>query len=398
MGNESVAGAEVTPGEDTPRAGLLRRGWSAFAARVAWTPPARVEVIAVIKAAFAASLAWVIAVAVSDVVSPVLAPMTALITVRVSVHASVRVAIERSAAVVLGVLVALAIGNAIGLNAMTVGLLTGGSLAVGLLVLRLPRQAATQLPVTVLLVMSALNAGEEGYAWVRAFHTVLGAVVGIAVSLAFPSSRVGDARETLRRLAVAVADQLDAMGAGLAAPWSSVLTAEWRHAARVTRQRLVDEASEAIGNGREAAQWNIRDRAHVAELGRYEDVLPRFERSAIGVWAIARGLEDHVQLTGGEHHEMPAMAGLLGSLGDLVRVFAGTVLGERSPEDTQAAVDEVMRRREPCARTARRLGRAALDEDDPEHRARPPQEWMSYTALLIQVDRIVDDLRQPLPT
>ena len=279
-----------------------------------------------------------------------LAPLAALITVRVSVHASIRGAIERSAAVVLGVLVAVAIGDTLGLNALTVGLLTSGSLAFALLVLRLPRPAANQIPVSALVVMAALAAGEQSYAWERAFDTVLGAAVGVAVSLALPASRLNDARESMRRLATVLGDELDAMGDGLCATWSTTQTAEWRHTARLTRQRLVEQMTEAVGNGREAAQWNLRDRPHVAELGLYEDVMPRLERTAIGVWAIARGLEDHAQLTGGEHRPMEAMGALLASLGDLVRVFAGEVLGDHPEEGWRVRVQEVPVRRAPCAR------------------------------------------------
>jgi len=377
--------------------GRLQRLWATFAERVAWTPPTRAEVAAVARAGLAAALAWSLAVALTDVDAPVLAPLAALITVRVSVHASIRSALERSAAVVVGVLVAVAIGNTLGLNALTVGLLTSGSLAFALLVLRLPRPAATQIPVSALVVMGALAAGEQSYAWERAFDTVLGAAVGVAVSLVLPASRFEDARGSMRRLASVLGDELDAMGGGLGAAWSTSQTAEWRHTARLTRQRLIEEVTEAVGNGRGAAQWNIRDRAHVHELGLYEDVMPRLERTAIGVWAIARGLEDHAQLTGGEHRPMAAMGALLASLGGLVRAFAAEVLGDAPAGGVEAAVQEVWARRAPCARAAHRQTLEGHDDEaGPSGERR--LEWMSYTALLVQVDRIVDDLRAPLPS
>jgi Aromatic acid exporter family member 1 len=376
---------------------MVRASWSVLAERVAWTPPTRAEVAAVARAGLAAALAWLLAVALTDVEAPVLAPLAALITVRVSVHASIRSAIERSGAVVLGVLVAVAIGNTLGLNALTVGLLTSASLAFALLVLRLPRPAATQVPVSALVVMAALASGEQSYAWMRAFDTVLGAVVGVGVSLALPASRFDDARGSMRRLATVLGEELDAMGDGLATTWSTRETAEWRHTARLTRQRLVEQMTEAIGNGREAAQWNIRDRPHVVELGLYEDVMPRLERTAIGVWAIARGLEDHAQLTGGEHRPMEAMGSLLVSLANLVRAFTGEVLDDHPDGGLAAALQDVSVRRAPCARAAHLQTLEARDQEvgEPGDRRR---EWMSYTALLVQVDRIVDDLRAPLPS
>ena len=251
---------EVSRQDDDGLIARVRRGWGGLAERIVWTPPTRAEIAAVGRAGLAAALAWLLAKAVTDIEAPVLAPLAALITVRVSVHSSIRSAIERSAAVVLGVLVAVAIGNTLGLNALTVGLLTSASLAFALLVLRLPRPAATQVPVSALVVMAALAAGEQSYAWERAFDTVLGAAVGVAVSLALPASRVDDARGSMRRLATVLGEELDTMGGGLEETWSTRETAEWRHTARLTRQRLVEQMTEAVGQGREGAHWNLRDR------------------------------------------------------------------------------------------------------------------------------------------
>ena len=274
---------------------------------------------------------------------PVLAPLAALITVRVSVHASIRSAIERSAAVVLGVLVAVAIGNTLGLNTLTVGLLTSGSLAFALLVLRLPRPAANQIPVSALVVMAALAAGEESYAWERAFDTVLGAAVGVAVSLALPASRRDEARGV-----DAPAGDRHRRRARRDGRWA-VRDLVDEPDGRVAAHRATDPAAPggADDGGRRqrarAAQWNIRDRPHAVELGLYEDVMPRLERTAIGVWAIARGLEDHAQLTGGEHRPMEAMGALLVALGNLVRVFVDEVLGDHPEGGVAGAVQEVSR-------------------------------------------------------
>ena len=47
-------------------------------------------------------------------------------------------------------------------------------------------------------------------------------------------------------------------------------------------------AVDAVGSGRGAARWNYRDRGHLGDLGRYEDMAPRLERISIGVAEIAR--------------------------------------------------------------------------------------------------------------
>ena len=124
----------------------VRQLWQRFVHAVSWTPPTSTEIGIVAKSALAAGLSWWIAGVVTDVPDPVLAPLTALVVVQVSVRASVRTALQRSAAVVLGVLLALAIGDALGLNGFTVAVLVAVSLGVAQLVLRLPAAAARQVP------------------------------------------------------------------------------------------------------------------------------------------------------------------------------------------------------------------------------------------------------------
>ena len=150
------------------------------------------------KAGLAAGLAWWLARTVTDLPDPILAPLTAVVSVRVSVRASVRIAIQRSIAVVLGVFLALIVGDAIGLNGLTVGVLVAASLGIAEFVLHLPRQAATQLPISILIVLTAVSSGQDDYGWRRAIETVLGAAVGVTVSLLLPGSRRRDAANRSR--------------------------------------------------------------------------------------------------------------------------------------------------------------------------------------------------------
>ena len=263
---------------------------------VSWTPPTSTEIGTVLKSGLAAGISWPIAERVTGVTDPVLAALTALVVVQVSVRASVFNALQRSAAVVLGVVAALALGDALDLDALSVALLVTVSLAVAELVLRLPAAAARQVPVSGLLVLSTAAIDPGSYGGLRALDTVVGAVVGVIVSLVLPASRLVDSRQTLDRLAGSLGDVLEAMGTGLAEPWTPEQTREWRRTARTARERLVDQAVEAVGNGRESARWNVRDRRHTEELGRYEEVLPRLERTAIGVSVISRGLDDYAHL------------------------------------------------------------------------------------------------------
>ena len=379
-----------------PSDSRARRLWQRLVDRVSWTPPTSTEIGVVAKSALAAGLAWWIAGLVTDVPDPVLAPLTALVVVQVSVWSSVRAAIQRSVAVVLGVLLALAIGDALEWNGFTVALLVAASLGVAELVLRLPTSAARQVPISGLVVLTAASVSPESSAWRRAVDTIIGAAVGIVVSLVLPASRLVDARQTLERLGTSLGDVLDTMGSGLQEPWSADQTTDWRRSARTTRDRLVRQAADAVGNGREAAQWNVRDRRHADVLGRYEEIVPRLERTAIGVSVIARGLDDHARLAGATHPAMPAMGALFSGLAGAVRESVANVLGESDDESVARSLAEVRTRRAACLQGAFRRARLALDHGDRDD-AQVEGEWLGYTALLVQVDRIVGDLGAPLP-
>jgi uncharacterized membrane protein YgaE (UPF0421/DUF939 family) len=351
----------------------------------------------VAKSGLAAGLAWWIAQIVTSVPAPALAPLTALVVVQVSVRASVLTALQRSAAVVLGVLIALAIGDALGLNGFTVAVLVAVSLGISQLILRLPPAAARQVPISILLVLTAVTSSAHTNGWWRAVDTVLGAAVGVAVSLVLPASRLVDSRQTLDRLANSLGNALDTMGTGLQQPWSTDQTEEWRRQARTTRDRLVGQAVEAVGNGREAARWNVRDRRHIDVLGRYESVMPRLERTAIGVSVISRGLDDHARLSGTTHTPMSGMGALLSALADAVRALVHDVLTPTDGEDLARSLADVKERREVCVRGASRRARSALEREDGTDVNELEGEWLGYAALLVQVDRIVGDLSAPLP-
>jgi uncharacterized membrane protein YccC len=292
----------------------------------------------------------------------------------------------------------LGIGDALRLNALTVGVLVAVSLGVAELVLRLPASAARQLPVSALVVLATVASDPVSFGWARALETTLGAAVGVVVSLVLPASRLVDARQTFDRLAVSLGDVLDAMGAGLQDTWSTDQTERWRRRARTARDRLVRQAVEAVGNVRESARWNLRDRRHIDELRRYEEVMPRLERTAIGVSVISRGLDDHAHLSGTTHESMPAMGALMIALAGAVRALALVVLGDSEDADVTRALETVREKRDHCAQDAARRARSALEHDEPFDDDTLEGEWLGYAALVVQVDRIVSDLAAPLPT
>jgi uncharacterized membrane protein YgaE (UPF0421/DUF939 family) len=375
---------------DGDKRGWLGSAWVRIVERVSWTRPTSTEVGVVLKAGLAAGLSWSIARLVTDVPTPALAPLTALVTVQVSVRSSMVRAILRSAAVVLGVLMALTIGDAIGLNGLTVGLLVAASLGLAELVLRLPAWAATQVPISVLVVLATAATTKGSDAWLRAVDTLIGAAVGVVVSLAFPASRVVDARQTLGRLADGLSGVLEAMGRGLERSWSTQQTTQWRRDSRTARHRLLPQAAEAVGDGREAARWNHRDRRHSAELARYEDMMPRAERVTIGVSAIARTLDEFAGLSDEPHPPLPKMSALLVALAIAGRCSMRSALGEIDHAEMERAMSDVRARRAECTGGAVRRARLAIEGDHGHDPA--ADEWLGYATVLVNVDRIVSDL------
>ena len=194
-------GASDRPWPRHPSGSRARQLWQRVVDAASWTPPTSTEIGVIAKSGLAAGLSWWIAGLVTGVPDPVLAPLTAIVVVQVSVRSSVRTAFQRSVAVVLGVLLALAIGDALEWNGFTVAVLVAVSLGVAQLVLRLPAAAARQVPISGLVVLTAASSSAESSAWRRALDTLIGAAVGIVVSLVLPASRVVDARQGLERLA-----------------------------------------------------------------------------------------------------------------------------------------------------------------------------------------------------
>jgi hypothetical protein len=91
------------------------------------------------------------------------------------------------------------------------------------------------------------------------------------------------------------------------------------------------------------------------------------------------------------------MGALLMALADAVHAVVQDVLGESDEADVTRSLTEVRMRRQRCVQGAARRARLALGQD--EHADDLLEgEWLSYTAILVQVDRIVADLSAPLPT
>jgi hypothetical protein len=95
---------------------------------------------------------------------------------------------------------------------------------------------------------------------------------------------------------------------------------------------------------------------------------------------------------------MPAMGALFVALAGAVRAVVANVLGPVDQEAVGRSIADVHDRRGQCVRAASRRARMVLEQGEDVHDDALEGEWLGYTALLVQVDRIVGDLRAPLPS
>jgi uncharacterized membrane protein YccC len=202
--------------------GRLVRQVSRFARR-AVSAPTRAAWFQASKAALSAAVAWELARHLTQSPYPIFAPLAAMLTVQATVLESLRTGIQRTLGVVGGVLLAFVLASALGLHWWSVGilvllgLLIGQSLALG-------PSGSTQIAVSALLVL-VLSGGSNSYAVDRVLDTLIGAAVGIVVSLTLvPPLHVRDSGLAIRGLADAQAAVLTATAESLRAGWPGTST------------------------------------------------------------------------------------------------------------------------------------------------------------------------------
>jgi uncharacterized membrane protein YgaE (UPF0421/DUF939 family) len=232
-----------------------------------------------VKAAVAASLAWLAASLVGDRLDAYryYAPLGAVIATYPTVATSVRQSVRAVAAITLGGALGLAVHAALQPSLLTLALVV----AAGVLVGSLPFLGDMRgyVPIVALFVLVIGGNHAWLYALAYALLALMGAMIGTAVSLAFPALRLTKGRDAVQRLQSLVADQLADLADGLAQdpPPSEH---DWRR-----RQRrlppVVAQMREAVLEARDAQRGNPRARFHRAEAERQRQVAQTLERVAV---------------------------------------------------------------------------------------------------------------------
>jgi uncharacterized membrane protein YgaE (UPF0421/DUF939 family) len=218
-----------------------------------------------LKAALAASLAWALVQLVPGPVAdyPYYAPLGALIATSTTLTSSARESAQAVTAISLGAAVALAVDALAGPNLVTIATVTG----VGVLLAGWHRlgSARSWLPTSALFVLIIGDTNTSAYVLGYAGLTLLGALVGLAVTAAFPPLPLAPAQDQLRLLRDELAEQLDELADALRQ--DAPPTGEgWQSRTR-TIDPLLAQMRAAVGQAREAQRGNRRARRYAEHAG-----------------------------------------------------------------------------------------------------------------------------------
>ncbi|MCO7220073.1 hypothetical protein [Klenkia sp. PcliD-1-E] len=244
-----------------------------------------------LRAAVAASLAWAAAQLVPGSAGdyPYYAPLGAVVATSTTLAGSARASLQTVAAIALGAGIALGV-DAVGYpNVVTVAAVVALGVAVG--GWRVLGAAGSWAPGAALFTLVVGDADPLGYVAGYAGLTLLGALIGLLVTAAFPPLPLAPAQAELERLRTVLAGQLDDLVDGLRqdAPPDEE---GWR-----ARMRAIDpvlgDMREAVGQAESARRGNRRARHHAPDVDRQYQEARALESVAFLVQDTAELLREH---------------------------------------------------------------------------------------------------------
>jgi hypothetical protein len=249
---------------------------------VAWT-----ERIQVAKTVAAAVIAWVVAADVFDLPQPFLAPWAALLVVHATVYRSFWKGAKQISATVLGVILAWAAGNTMGLDWVSLAVM----LLVGLVVgqARWFKEETTTIAATALIVLTTGFSDQDAVLVGRLWDTAIGVGVGLVVNvLVWPPLR----DLTAARAVQAVGIRVGVLLAEIAEECDDECTEE--HVTEWVRRSQdldveVDDAWALVRQARESGRLNPRKASGVVRAhGSFGDILDRTEQALAEIRSMAR--------------------------------------------------------------------------------------------------------------
>ncbi|GGU31654.1 aromatic acid exporter family protein [Streptomyces coeruleorubidus] len=361
------------------------REWTAHARRIVHKRRDPV-VVQTVRSAFAATIAYVIALRLSPEAAPLTAPLTALLVVQVTLYATLTNGFRRVNAVVTGVLVAIAFSLLVGLTWWSLALLLVASLAVGRLVR--VEEYVPEVAISAMLVLGVTTVGDT--AWARVVETLIGAVVGLGCNLLLaPPVWVEEAGASIEGLARRLRQLMLRMGEEAAGRTPADRAAERLHEARRLDHDIV-EVDAALRQAEDSLRLNPRVREGLLHRVVLRTGLDTLEICTVVLRVLARSLTDLAK----EREPEPlfdaetgaALEQLLSEIADAVVSFAVLVTTHLSAS-AESAEERLTAELRTAAGTRDKLALLLRKEAD-----RETGHWQLLGAVLTEVNRILDEL------
>ncbi|MGO2659423.1 FUSC family protein [Mycetocola reblochoni] len=301
------------------RLGRLFRPASVVSARL--RAPARVPFLQVAKTGVAVTLSWVVAGLVVPGQAPIFAAIAALLVVQPSVNQSYARALERSAGVILGVVLAMTASQLFGDNSTVILLSVVACLLLAWL-LKLTPGSSNQIPISAMLVLS-LGSTTPGYAWDRIVESIIGAAVAVLVNLAIaPPLQIAPVRADVVRLGSALADSLEGLAALLPTRPGTERITELMIQARLLRPMRTRLQNDLIAAA-DSLRLNPRQARYRAELEQIEGLSERLNTVVNRVIGMTRAYQDHYDDDLASEPTIPSIIGELRRAAHDIRLLTG---------------------------------------------------------------------------
>jgi hypothetical protein len=319
---------------------------------------------------------------------PVLAPLTALLVAQVTLYQTLRSALQRVAAVVTGVLVAVALSAVLGFSWWSLGITIVAGLTLGYL-LHLG-ETILEVPISAMLILSV--GGTEGQAATgRIFETLVGTGAGLIAGVVLGAPRLEFAHDAIEELCRKMARLLDQMAAGLDDGSAAESASDWLAQARgmAVEIRRLDEA---VRQAEDSVRLNPRTLLRPVQEVSLRDALATLEHAAITVRGLARSIADLTRL--GEDQssmrdpdERDRLADVLRELSAAVRAY-GRLATEHEAPGRELAESELRRHLDAAQQQQDQLSLAlAVDPAD------RPVGWPLRGELVSHIDRLRNELQ-----
>lgn len=314
--------------------------------------------------------------------------LTALLVVQASAYSTVRMSIVRVAAVMTGVLVAVALSSWVGLTWWSLGAAIAVALVIAA-VLRLGEQAL-EAPISAMLILGV--GGQEIAAETRVVTTLIGAGVGVALNLLLPPpvptrAAVAGVRDVARQQAECLRTAASSMSE---TPITRGEVGAWLNQARAVAE-VAELASATISAVKDVRRLNPRAIGTPEVEPALRAGLDALDHALLAVRTLFSTMlkeapEYQTRDDGYGDQVRPAFAVLLGNVADCLEAFGALVEAEAA--NAEAEVEVKLAESLDDAREARAILTELLLVD-----ARAETSlWLLRGSILAAVDHVLDPL------